>query len=387
MLALADSLKELVDVELSVATFTSKVQELKRLDGKHTTYYLLPNKEKKAKLLIPKLQEIAQPEIVHIHGTEYPYGKWYAEVCGSKNIVVSIQGIISVIARYYLAGMSNWDIIKSITFHDLLKTSVYGDKRSFEKRGESEIATLKMVHHVIGRTSFDKAHVHAINPQIHYYFCNESLRPNFYSGEWSYNNCTPYQIFISSASYPIKGLHQLLKALPLILEQYPNTQLHIAGGDITKNKTLFEKAKLSGYGNYLRKLINKLDLSEHVVFLGTLDADNMKKEYLSANLFVCPSAIENSPNSLGEAQLLGVPCLASFAGGIPDMMPTKECGELYRFEEFEMLAAKICDSFEYSKFFDNTKMRYVANLRHNRADISENITNIYKTIFLSLHKC
>ena len=54
-----------------------------------------------------------------------------------------------------------------------------------------------------------------------------------------------------------------------------------------------------------------------------------------------PSSIENSPNSLGEAQLLGVPCIASDVGGVTDMIPNKECGIIYRFEEVELLAKHI----------------------------------------------
>ena len=37
-------------------------------------------------------------------------------------------------------------------------------------------------------------------------------------------------------------------------------------------------------------------------------------------MFLLPSSCENSPNSLGEAMLLGMPCVASNAGGIPDML-------------------------------------------------------------------
>lgn len=65
----------------------------------------------------------------------------------------------------------------------------------------------------------------------------------------------------------------------------------------------------------------------------------MVKRYLLSNVFICPSTIENSPNSLCEAQLLGVPHIASYVGGTADLMKgNEEC--LYRFEETEMLAEK-----------------------------------------------
>ena len=54
----------------------------------------------------------------------------------------------------------------------------------------------------------------------------------------------------------------------------------------------------------------------------------MRQAYLDADVFVLPSYCENSPNSLGEAMLLGLPCVAARAGGIPDMMSEAE-GVLY----------------------------------------------------------
>ena len=46
-------------------------------------------------------------------------------------------------------------------------------------------------------------------------------------------------------------------------------------------------------------------------------------------VFVLPSTIENSPNSLGEAMLLGVPCVAADVGGVTTMMRHGLEGEIY----------------------------------------------------------
>ena len=48
---------------------------------------------------------------------------------------------------------------------------------------------------------------------------------------------------------------------------------------------------------------------------------------------------------MGEAQLLGVPVIASYVGGVPDMVTHGETGLLYRFEEVEMLAEGIRNLF------------------------------------------
>lgn len=67
----------------------------------------------------------------------------------------------------------------------------------------------------------------------------------------------------------------------------------------------------------------------------------MKAQYLSANVFVCPSAVENSPNSVAEAQLLGVPVAASCAGGIPDMVEDGVTGLLFQKNDPHGLAEQV----------------------------------------------
>ena len=182
---------------------------------------------------------------------------------------------------------------------------------------------------------------------------------------------------MSQAGYPIKGLHQVLKAMPLILRHYPDTVVRIAGGDITASGTYKEKLRLGGYGLYIKRLIKKYHLGGKVSFVGMMNAGQMKQEYLHANVFICPSSIENSPNSLGEAQILGVPCIASYVGGVPDMMRGNE-ENLYRFEEVEMLAEKVCRIFkEGAKQQD---MRSIALDRHNIRNNAEDLMCIYNNI-------
>ena len=137
---------------------------------------------------------------------------------------------------------------------------------------------------------------------------------------------------------------------------------------------------MSCYGRIIKEIIKKHKLEKHVVFLNSLSADEMKQEYLKCNVFVCPSSIENSSNSIGEAQLLGVPCISSYVGGAADMIPNSECGKMYRFEEVKMLAKCIVDTFKESPSYDNTIMRKVAADRHDRIKNAIAQYNIYKTI-------
>jgi glycosyltransferase involved in cell wall biosynthesis len=177
-------------------------------------------------------------------------------------------------------------------------------------------------------------------------------------------------------------MHQVLKALTYIREYYPNVQLRIAGPDITKYRTWREKINISGYGYFLKRLIKNNKLYKQVTFTGILNENKMAEEYRNAHVFICPSSIENSPNSLGEAQMIGTPCVASFVGGIPDMIQDGENGLLYRFDDYVMLAfqvIKIFSSDSLAKTLSN-KGRIVAAERHNRELIRLRTIDIYSGI-------
>lgn len=384
MLGAANALLKREDVKLYVASVSSLVCELTKIAGKEITYYVLPMGKGNQDFNMDycpyweQIKKDIKPDVVHIHGTEYSHGYAYIKACGSENVVLSIQGLSSACSKFYLNGMSKKDVYSNLTVHDLIRGTVIHRQKLFKKRSLYEIEMIKMAGNIIGRTSWDRSHVWAINPNAKYHFCNETLRPEFYCGDrWNYEKCEKYSIFLSQAGYPIKGFHQLLKAMPLILRHYPDTTIRVAGSDITKSSTINDKIRFSGYGKYIKHLIKSNKLEERVSFVGTLNGDRMKQEYLRANVFVCPSTIDNSPNSLGEAQILGTPCVASYVGGIPDMMRGNETN-LYRFEEIEMLAEIVCRVFAHSE--EQANMRDIAIFRHNPDKNSARLFEIYNRI-------
>lgn len=318
-----------------------------------------------------------QPDLVHIHGTEFPLGLAYVDACGAENVVVSIQGLVSECAKHYHDGMTKWQIIKNVTLHDLAVGTILHRKRDFERRAVYEVSLLKQVNDVIGRTAWDKDRTGVINPERNYHFCNETLRTPFYSLLWKYADCRKHTLFaIGQGNYPLKGTHQLLKALPVIIKRFPDTQLRVAGSDIMPRDWKHRMA----YSNYLNHLIKKNHLEGHVTFLGAIPAEQMCRELLSCNAYVLPSTIENSSNSLGEAQLAGVPCVAARVGGIPSLVLDKEHGRLYDFFDTEELADLICRTFEESSHFDNTTMRQMAKDRHDPEQNCAQLLKIYKEV-------
>lgn len=279
---------------------------------------------------LQKILNAYQPDIVHCFGTEYPHTLAMCRVFPKKDrLLTGIQGLCAVYANAYFANMPE-QVLKTVTLRDRLKKdSLREQQEKFARRGAMEKEAVSLAGNVTGRTEWDRFYTREWNPDACYFNMNEILRPEFYGQEWRLENCRKHTIFLSQGDYPIKGLHYMLTALPAIKAKYPDVKVYVAGQDLTKYETLKQKLKLSGYGKYLRRLIKKNGLKNQVIFLGKLNSEQMRDRYLKSHLFVCPSAIENSPNSLGEAMLLGMPCVSADVGGIPSIFTHGEDGILY----------------------------------------------------------
>lgn len=272
-----------------------------------------------------------EPDLVHCFGTEYPHTLAMCRAMARKDrLLISIQGLCGPYAECFFSDLPE-QVIRSVTLRDWLKRdSIRQQQRKFEMRGEMELEAVKLAGNIAGRTEWDRFYSEKWHKDACYFELNETLRENFYSTVWSKEDCIPHSIFLSQGDYPIKGLHYMLRAMPAILAEYPDASVYVAGNSVVKDSTVKEKLKLSGYGKYLRKLLRENNLREKVVFLGKLDAEGMRERYLKSHLFVCCSSIENSPNSLGEAMLLGMPCVSADVGGIPSIFTGGEDGILYQ---------------------------------------------------------
>lgn len=267
-----------------------------------------------------KLQKIIsdfKPDVVHIFGTEYPHTLALTRAFHRpERTLIGIQGLCSVYANHYMADIPHY-VQKRKTLRDLLRRdSIEEQQIKFVLRGENEKEALANVNHITGRTAWDKKYAAEFSPEAKYHFMNETLRSNFYEGKWSLENCEKHSLFVSQGDYPIKGLHYILQAMKDLTPIYPDMKLYVAGNSICNYKTLKDKLKISSYAKYILDLINENHLENHVEFLGRLNADEMKQRYLKSHIFVCPSSIENSPNSVGEAMILGVPVVSADVGGI-----------------------------------------------------------------------
>lgn len=384
MVKLADELAR--RVELSIA-FPFKKKIVGETDGiTYYTFHVDKGDENaigcgKSGKQIRGIIEICKPDVVHIHGTEYVHSYIATEVCKDLHmvdkLVISIQGLTSICSRHYEAYLPN-NIVEGKTLRDIYAGNVKAGKRRFQEAGFYEAKALKCVKHVIGRTDWDKACIHIINPNAEYHFCNEMLRDSFYEHMWSIEMCEKHSIFMSQAIMPIKGLHLALEALTYIKCDYPDTKLYIAG----KSYYAKPKWKLSYYEKYILNYIDSHNLHDSVAFTGFLDEQAMCQRYLKSHVFVSASSVENSPNSVCEAMILGMPVVSSMVGGVSNLLKHGEEGYYYQADAPYMLAHYVETVFsdeEKAVHFGKCARRS-ALIRHDIKNIIENITDIYNRI-------
>lgn len=353
--------------------------ELLEFEDNSVKYYLIPRKNQ-FKMWNKAIYNF-NPCLIHLHGTEFEYGYIIQKMFPHIKTVVSIQGLVSIYADYYVANIKHDDIYKNLTIKSLIKGNIYKEQKQFIKKGEIEKTILKNSTGIIGRTTWDYACSLGIVGEDRYYLCNESLRDSFYNAKWSSTKIEKHSVFVSQAGYPIKGFHIMIEAANLLKNQYGflDLKVYVAGNNIIDISNLKQKIKLSNYAKYILNLINKYNLQDNIIFTGLLSEKEMLERLLLSNVFVQSSSIENSPNSLGEAMLIGMPCIASDVGGTADMMKDKEEGFLYPFGDYSLLAyyiSKIFNDNSLSKKIGLNASKH-ASITHDRKQNAKKMIEIY----------
>ena len=119
-----------------------------------------------------------------------------------------------------------------------------------------------------------------------------------------------------------------------------------------------------------------------MIFLGRLDSAQMCDRYLKSHVFLCASSLENSPNSLGEAMLLGMPVVSANVGGVPSMLADKKEGLLYPHRETNRLADAVCAMFGDDKLAVTCGeyARERAMITHDRETNYQRLLEIYREL-------
>lgn len=325
-------------------------------------------------------------DVIHIWGTEFVHTNELMKACQklglAERCIISIQGLVSLYGkRHYIEGLPD-KVVSRYTLRDFIKrNNIQKAREQFIQRGRYEIEALKRTKHIIGRTDWDRAASQMFNSDAKYHSCNESLRDSFYQNKWDIKKINRHSIFVSQCSYPIKGFHYILEALPEIIKRYPDAHVYTTGKDLIA-LSVKDRLFITSYQKYLLELIAKYDLKEYVSFMGNLSEEEMCKQYLKAHVFVSASTIENSPNSVGEAMIVGCPVVSSDVGGVKNMLEHNKEGFIYQSSAPYMLAYYVNCIFEN----DSLALQFSENARkhaaktHNRKVNMETLLSIYREV-------
>ena len=387
MTSLQSELAKLDDVDLGICFCKNGEPQKVEQDG--VVYYPVPNhiKSKKDKILdlinydAVKRDEILwphyiehftkvindfKPDVIEVFGSELYTGLATIATKGLP-VVLHLQGLLSLSLYIYLPpGVSRWEYIwKDSSIKQAyanFQTLVYWKRSCYR---EKEI--LKAAPHVIGRTDWDKQAMQMLNPNAVYHYGGEILRPEFYLPA---ERMVPNRIVITTtiSNPPYKGFDLLLKVAHILK--------YDIGMDFEWN--VFGNVSPRFWENHTGIRCKDVNVN----LRGVASARELREALLGSTLYFHSSYVENSPNSVGEAQILGIPVVATNVGGTSSMVEHGKTGMLFPATDPYMgayyihyLVSNIEKNIEIGK-----SARDIALIRHDKKTIVEKLMKTYKQI-------
>lgn len=264
---------------------------------------------------IADLQEVInefKPDIIHIYGTENVYGL----VAQATNIpiVVRIQGILQEIDKYWLKNISAIDVFMS--FNPAFITKSFYQHFRFKRSVQREKEIFSATRNYICQSDWDSKITGILSPKGTQHRINTVVRSEFFNKEWHpHQNRKKLRLFTIAQARSYKGLEQILQVASILKKSGCDFKWHVAG--INSQEQLLKIFERKSGIKY--KEVN-------ITFLGILKESEVISQFLNCNIYVHTSHIENGCNSLTEAQVLGIPSIANFAGGMSSTMVHRVTG-------------------------------------------------------------
>jgi glycosyltransferase involved in cell wall biosynthesis len=250
----------------------------------------------------------------------------------------------------------------------------YHDYYVNKKLANRERRIFQQCKYFMGRTDWDRRMVSVLSPNSKYFHCDEIMRPGFYlQHSVRGKNHADYIILTTIRSPIYKGLETVFECKKILNEM--NFQ----------HKIVWKIAGISQMDEicYLIERKYRSTFDENAIqLLGPLHESDLINEMLGADLFVHPSHIDNSPNSVCEAMMLGMPVIATSVGGIPSIIENNTDGLLVQDGDPYAMAGAIMEMKENRdcdiKYGKNAQKK--ALIRHDKNKIVNNLLNIYESV-------
>jgi glycosyltransferase involved in cell wall biosynthesis len=289
---------------------------------------------------IASMVDSIHPDVVHVHGTEAGFG--LAGLDTNYPCLVSIQGLVSIYKH--------------------VESSLF-----FTMQTPLEVDVVRRGKYFANRTSWGYDFVRRINPEAIQYEMQEAVSPEFFSDR---EGTSEPNLLIVGGIQKRKGVDVAIRALPKILAKYSSARLHIIGGGT------------SAYVEELSQLAGSLGVSGAMSFLGSKSLREIAALHGKSLILLHPTLMDNSPNSVAEAMVSGLPVIASRVGGLPSMIENGHSGVLVAVGDHVDLAeqtiALIADRDRRELLAQHA--REIARTRHNPHNVAIAAIGVYRDI-------
>ena len=370
MVALLTSLLNENDVEFLVIGRTHIIKLSQ--EGCETVSRRLRGLQYRSSDLIETVKSFG-PDLIHVHGTEGIALVNSKKVKIAVPVVYSLQGLSTVVGRRweYFGRERVLDRLKTEPLKHLLTFNGYvWDYFKFAKRIELETRLFKDNPYVIGRTSWDLSVAMSLGcTRENYFYGSELLREPFYKKVWNKENFKSKNLLFVSPSHPRKGFRTFIAACHYLVDIGELFQLTIVGVNKTDkvSQSLIETLITKGIQVNLKCSLNASELSDAMC---------------ESSALVCAGYIDNSPNLVCEAQMLGLPVIASYVGGVPSLIEHGSTGLLHSAGDEFSLVSQILALFNENSLAIKLSVsaRRKAIVRHDRIVVPRQYWTIYNNI-------
>lgn len=305
------------------------VEEIIYLADTEVKEWVIPKKKSNRtglppKWIIKEIEEIVksiEPDIVHIWGMEKYWGLLTSYGILGENVLLEIQGIKYTCEEVYYGGLSPKELLFTLRIKELIFLNRFLpiEKIRFKRWGEKEKKMIKSHHHIGTQSDWVRHHIEFQNAEAKAYQSLIALRKEFLNPQpWKIRNNESGDIVLmtsSSFATPYKGIHILLDVIELLKRKYSNIKLKIAG-DWNINNPFYKK---SGYLKWFVSKAQKMGLYESLEFTGPLNASQLLSHFYASDVYIVPSYVESYCLALAEAMSVGIPCVASYIGGMTEL--------------------------------------------------------------------
>ncbi len=268
-----------------------------------------------------------RPDIVHLHSSKAGFsGSIAAKVLGVK-VVYTVHGAVFEAAfwaptrKFYL-----WLEKFSARFKNKIICVSQNDKRLWLKYKAAPEKKLVVIHNGIDYYNLN-------------FFPKDEAREKIFGlcaplFEAARGSGTNLKIVGAIANlYPEKGLSYLIQAAAQVTKNYQNVIFVVIGEGLERP--------------LLEEMIKEYQVGAKFILAGAI---NEAWRYLKAfDIFMLPSIKEGLPYTILEAMAAGLPIVASYVGGVPEMVKDKENGFLVLPKNAQILADRISELIENSQ--------------------------------------